>query len=115
MSTSQIEPWADPFAGLPLLISVPRAAKLIGISRAAADRFANAGQLAHQTTWPPRLCRYSPLADGFCGIEKRFVDIFSGQLRMLGEDLVGRHPIRDHRQHCRDREAQPSAAWHPQP
>ena len=45
MSTNQREPWADPFAGLPLLISVPRAAKLIGISRAAAYRFASAGQL----------------------------------------------------------------------
>jgi hypothetical protein len=41
MSTNQIEPWADPFAGLPLLISVPGAAKLIGISRAAAYRFAS--------------------------------------------------------------------------
>ena len=45
MSTNQREPWADPFTGLPLLISVPRAAKLIGISRAAAYRFASAGQL----------------------------------------------------------------------
>ena len=45
MSTNQTEPWADPFAGLPLLISVPSAAKLIGISRAAAYRFASAGQL----------------------------------------------------------------------
>jgi excisionase family DNA binding protein len=35
----------DPFAGLPLLIPVPEAAKLIGISRAAAYRFANAGEL----------------------------------------------------------------------
>jgi predicted DNA-binding transcriptional regulator AlpA len=35
----------DPFAGLPLLIPVPEAAKLIGISRAAAYRFANAGDL----------------------------------------------------------------------
>jgi hypothetical protein len=32
----------DPFAGLPLLIPVPRAAKLLGISRAAAYRFAAA-------------------------------------------------------------------------
>jgi excisionase family DNA binding protein len=36
---------ADPFAGLPLLIPVPEAARLIGISRAAAYRFANAGEL----------------------------------------------------------------------
>jgi predicted DNA-binding transcriptional regulator AlpA len=35
----------DPFAGLPLLIPVPHAAKLIGISRAAAYRFASAGDL----------------------------------------------------------------------
>jgi excisionase family DNA binding protein len=31
--------------GLPLLISVPMAAKLLGISRAAAYRFASAGDL----------------------------------------------------------------------
>jgi len=35
----------DPFAGLPLLIAVPEAAKLLGISRAAAYRFASAGEL----------------------------------------------------------------------
>ncbi len=35
----------DPFAGLPLLISVPSAARLIGISRAAAYRFASSGEL----------------------------------------------------------------------
>ena len=35
----------DPFGGLPLLISVPQAAKLLGISRAAAYRFASAGDL----------------------------------------------------------------------
>ena len=34
-----------PFDGLPLLIPVPRAAKLLGISRAAAYRFASAGDL----------------------------------------------------------------------
>ncbi len=36
---------ADPFDGLPLLIPVPQAAKLLGISRAAAYRFASAGDL----------------------------------------------------------------------
>ncbi len=36
---------SDPFDGLPLLIPVPRAAKLLGISRAAAYRFASAGEL----------------------------------------------------------------------
>jgi excisionase family DNA binding protein len=35
----------DPFDGLPLLIPVPQAAKLLGISRAAAYRFASAGHL----------------------------------------------------------------------
>lgn len=35
----------DPFVGLPLLIPVPQAAKLIGISRAAAYRFASSGDL----------------------------------------------------------------------
>ncbi len=38
-------PASDPFAGLPLLISVPQAARLLGISRAAAYRFASAGEL----------------------------------------------------------------------
>jgi len=38
-------PANDPFAGLPLLIAVPEAAKLLGISRAAAYRFASAGDL----------------------------------------------------------------------
>jgi excisionase family DNA binding protein len=36
---------AHPFDGLPLLIPVPQAAKLLGISRAAAYRFASAGEL----------------------------------------------------------------------
>ena len=35
----------DPLAGLPMLIPVPQAAKLIGISRAAAYRFASTGDL----------------------------------------------------------------------
>jgi excisionase family DNA binding protein len=35
----------DPFANLPLLITVPKAAELLGISRAAAYRFATAGDL----------------------------------------------------------------------
>jgi hypothetical protein len=35
----------DPFASLPLLIPVPRAAELLGISRAAAYRFASSGDL----------------------------------------------------------------------
>jgi Helix-turn-helix domain len=35
----------DPFAGLPLLIPVPQAAKLLGISRAAAYRFASTDDL----------------------------------------------------------------------
>jgi len=36
---------ADPFDGLPLLIPVPQAAKLLGISRTAAYRFASAGEI----------------------------------------------------------------------
>ena len=35
----------DPLDGLPLLIPVPQAAKLLGISRAAAYRFASTGDL----------------------------------------------------------------------
>ena len=42
---SQLTAMADPLAGLPLLIPVPTAAKLLGISRAAAYRHANAGDL----------------------------------------------------------------------
>jgi predicted DNA-binding transcriptional regulator AlpA len=46
MSNDEPEVQADdPFAGLPLLIPVPQAAKLIGISRTAAYRFASAGDL----------------------------------------------------------------------
>jgi excisionase family DNA binding protein len=46
MSASQRDVRADdPFAGLPLLIPVPRAAQLLGISRAAAYRLASAGDL----------------------------------------------------------------------
>ncbi len=46
MTAEQGEAHSDnPFDGLPLLIPVPRAAKLLGISRAAAYRFANAGDL----------------------------------------------------------------------
>lgn len=35
----------DPFEGLPLLIDVPRAARLLGISRAAAYRCTASGEL----------------------------------------------------------------------
>ena len=46
MTAEQSGPSAgDLFDGLPLLIPVPRAAKLLGISRAAAYRFASAGDL----------------------------------------------------------------------
>jgi hypothetical protein len=46
VTTEPLEaPAEDPFAGLPLLIPVPQAAGLIGISRAAAYRFARAGDL----------------------------------------------------------------------
>jgi predicted DNA-binding transcriptional regulator AlpA len=46
MSSVTSEPQSvDPFAGLPLLIPVPKAAELLGISRAAAYRHASAGDL----------------------------------------------------------------------
>jgi predicted DNA-binding transcriptional regulator AlpA len=46
MTATQREPRPDdPFAGLPLLIPVPEAAKLIGISRAAAYRLASTSDL----------------------------------------------------------------------
>ncbi len=44
VNQNEIHP-GDPFDGLPVLISVPRTAKLLGISRAAAYRFASAGDL----------------------------------------------------------------------
>ena len=53
---------ADPFDGLPLLIPVPRAAKLLGISRAAAYRFASAGDLPDQASRPPRVRRVGQAA-----------------------------------------------------
>jgi excisionase family DNA binding protein len=45
MSANGGQQGRDPFAELPLLIPVPRAAELLGISRAAAYRFASAGDL----------------------------------------------------------------------
>ena len=45
MTNSSDQARHDPFAELPLLIPVPRAAQLLGISRAAAYRFASAGDL----------------------------------------------------------------------
>jgi len=46
MSATKQEPRPDdPFAGLPLLIPVPEAAKLIGISRASAYRLASTSDL----------------------------------------------------------------------
>ncbi len=45
MSTRDEQREHDPLADLPLLIPVPRAAQLLGISRAAAYRFASSGDL----------------------------------------------------------------------
>jgi predicted DNA-binding transcriptional regulator AlpA len=45
MNTETDSRTRDPFASLPLLIPVPRAAELLGISRAAAYRFASSGDL----------------------------------------------------------------------
>jgi hypothetical protein len=50
------------------------------------------------------------LADGFSGVEQRLVDVFAGEVRVLSQDLLVRHAVRDHRDHCRDREAQPADA-----
>ena len=55
--------------------------------------------------------RQLPLAYGLGGIKKRFVDILGGQVGMLSEDLVGRHPVSDHRHHRCDGETQPPDAW----
>ena len=43
--TSQAAPLTDALDGLPLLLAVPRAAKLLGISRASAYRLAASGDL----------------------------------------------------------------------
>jgi hypothetical protein len=43
--TSQATPLTDALDGLPLLLAVPRAAKLLGISRASAYRLAASGDL----------------------------------------------------------------------
>ena len=48
--------WLPPFDGLPLLIPVPQAAKLLRRpSRAAAYRFASAGDLPTQAARPERV------------------------------------------------------------
>ena len=54
--------------------------------------------------------RQLSLADGFSGVEQRLVDAFAGEVRVLGQDLLVRHAVRDHRDHCRDGEAQPADA-----
>lgn len=41
------------------------------------------------------------------------MDVRRSQVRVLGEDLVGRHPVRDHRHDRGDREAQPPDARQP--
>lgn len=38
------------------------------------------------------------------------MDVRRSQVRVLGEDLVGRHPVRDHRHDRGDRKAQPPDA-----
>jgi predicted DNA-binding transcriptional regulator AlpA len=45
MTSSSDQAGHDAFAELPLLIPVPRAAQILGISRAAAYRFASTGDL----------------------------------------------------------------------
>ena len=41
------------------------------------------------------------------------MDVRRSQVRVLGEDLVGRHPVRDHRHDRGDRKAQPPDARQP--
>lgn len=41
------------------------------------------------------------------------MDVRRSQVRVLGEDLVGRHPVRDHRHDRGDRKTQPSDARQP--
>jgi len=41
------------------------------------------------------------------------VDVRRSQVRVLGEDLVGRHPVREHRHDRSDREAEPLDARPP--
>lgn len=41
------------------------------------------------------------------------MDVCRSQVRVLGEDLVGRHPVRDHRHDRGDRKAQPPDARQP--
>ncbi len=41
------------------------------------------------------------------------MDVRWSQVRVLGEDLVGRHPVRDHRHDRGNREAQPPDARQP--
>ena len=41
------------------------------------------------------------------------MDVRRSQVRVLGEDLVGRHPVRDHRHYRGDRKAQPPDARQP--
>ena len=42
-TTSSVD--GDPFEGLPLLLTVPKAAALLGLSRASAYRYATCGDL----------------------------------------------------------------------
>lgn len=44
-ATAVTPPPADPFAGLPPLISIDRAAGVLGFSRASAYRYAKTGEL----------------------------------------------------------------------
>ena len=44
------------------------------------------------------------------GVQQRLVDVLGGEVGVLGEDLVSAHAVREHRHHCRDREAEPADA-----
>ena len=63
-----------------------------GTSRAAAKR-----QLA--------------LTNGLSGVSKRFGNIARLEVRVFSDDLIDGHPIRNHRDHRRDRYAEAANAW----
>jgi hypothetical protein len=49
----------------------------------------------------------APVPECLGRVQEGLVDVRWSQVRVLGEDLVGRHPVRDHRHDRGNREAQP--------
>ena len=60
---------------------------------------------------PPK--RQLPFLEYLGSVPEGLVDVRWSQVRVLGEDLVGRHPVRDHRHDRGNREAQPPDARQP--